>query len=1746
MSNFFDFTKGEQYKQKMTPEDHFGELGAWSGYDFGQALHATFGTMHENHSVTGVRQRYQRLREAEQDESRGWISVEEMEPELREAFKGEKATKVHYELVRKSRAQKDLYETKMSQYYQTGNPNVLQQLMIFGGGMAGTALSYDDLALNLIPYRNIIAGGLKLGKFTKAAKRIREMSSFKATMGFQGTVSALENIAIGKADQQISKAYAEEYTDLEVLGSGAAAFVLSGIIMPGAGRGLARTVGLTGKAVDSAGTTVARKLPEGKVKEKLTGHYASKDAAVKTQETVKALVNNETVKGLEKLESQNLHPSTIRAIYDGHYKSFVEGIPFEEVAQKIIAVDELYRASTFARPEIDSIKVGEFKEGILNIQRLDDGGISVFIAGDSGIAGGASFLGARNADLPTIKSIISDLYKALDEPRSRTEIFSRYETALDNLNTLEARIFDAPNPNQRKKAVADLKKAVGYGRMPQADDEIHSVISNYRDYFSIVPERIAAYEAGSMKQGQDFESILADSFTSQTQMRKEQVSEITGSERVKFMEELVGYKEQQARAVERYISRSIRDQKGLPDVFTDRELEDLFLDLLNRSRKPKKTAKVRAKKGSVELDASGLRNNIRTLFTSEGLTSEIVDIRMQRLERYLPEEGASISAPSSSSLFFNLRREIGETVSQARAQKFETYNPIKEYTNKLDMEVRDVREAYSADKFERLIVETEKASDAVRLIAEQLEGISARLKDPTLSSKGQIVLKEKRGELNKLLQGTITDIGVYKFKHLADGAPTTLTEGIVRDVYSIKVFLTKDLKMDPGKVNRIFSSIYTNITSQDPILRHPETKESIRKADALLSLISGRPSEELRILVDEFKSKITASEDASMFLRMFQEHYEGLRQQEHLLVQEKLNYFNNFYRMIREGGEFRAKDGHPANVEEMTKTFLVNSTFNAEGARYGLENLQESLSQELLAAFQKDLIDSNLLEFYTNTDKAHLRKLRESILYQTEPEGLVKPNEDYMRAGQIFNNHIQRRNRMLNTVGANLEGKGSLFDLNPEALIYKPLIRDQGKEVTFGEQTKYFFEELFGGPSKREQAYQKSKDALWQELVIGGKLNLKETFEVHGIAIDKENTNVMRSYFDHILDNYTKGMVFHSTEGPVLTLKDTQNKLIFNSNKDMLDFVSEYGYDSISDQLMADVRRASRTYGALKMFGPSVKDHFTNLVKAGSKFHGVPYKEPRRMYSVIAALDGTGNVPENLAIATLFGGIRAFDMRKLWSATLKSGSDFPNNISAFSNAFGMVDHNKFMTLWKDMYGMAALDHKKAEKMAIRLGLNMDIFQYNIMETYSVGKAVAKWSRNFQDKMMQVNLLRSYINAQERAQAGLVSIELNDLLTRMPDVVPAEGTGGIKYLDARKYSGEGGDLLRRYGIRMERNEHKIIQAAARISKGEMEEFMGRKIDSMTDDMLFLSPIELRGMSNEDFFEIVINYHRAVPAEHKQRFDSPTDPRLEIYKNELASKLGALVTDIADEAVTKPRAHAMSYIRSPLGGYEGARPGTWEGEMWRTAMLFKSFPVARMMQDFGRVINKGRDPVRHAKFRDWIISPEFFDVKKGPIPNLISFMGAVMMMEYLGLVGTAWLMGTPEAHDSEFAAKVFERTCIFGPFGEMILSLIGPSRYNRVERMSSSFFGPAIGGWTNSLKNLGTDIHSQEDEGYKILRRAVRSFTQDSAWRIPLIHIPMRMHILDPLNEWIEPGYMWERSKRLNRQDRDMIGDGFFDL
>lgn len=347
---------------------------------------------------------------------------------------------------------------------------------------------------------------------------------------------------------------------------------------------------------------------------------------------------------------------------------------------------------------------------------------------------------------------------------------------------------------------------------------------------------------------------------------------------------------------------------------------------------------------------------------------------------------------------------------------------------------------------------------------------------------------------------------------------------------------------------------------------------------------------------------------------------------------------------------------------------------------------------------------------------------------------------------------------------------------------------------------------------------------------------------------------------------------------------------------------------SVFEAMAGHVGRLSRDIAVVEQFGPNADLAVANLIdrytaeaaKANPEMEGKLRQEAKRATDIYNHVAGNNPPPPSIGMANAFSWLRSWiTASKLGSAAITSLTD-EGTLYLTSKVNNLPLFKTFMNEVKALNPLDQAEKRRAMRAGLLVNTMLDDIDRFGSET--LGSQVPQ-------KIASTVLRASGLNWLTEARRRAFSVTMLDTLGQL-----TRDVDDVSKLDANDWR-----ILRSKGITAE--EWAIWRAA--------------QPDNWGGNHTVLTP--------ESIY--------AIPDAEVARIMPGADPR--IVKERAASKLLAVVLDERDYAVIEPGARERTKL---LGSTER---GTWGGELLRSFLQFKSFPIAMIMRHWDRALKLNKN-------------------------------------------------------------------------------------------------------------------------------------------------------------------------------------------
>ena len=530
-------------------------------------------------------------------------------------------------------------------------------------------------------------------------------------------------------------------------------------------------------------------------------------------------------------------------------------------------------------------------------------------------------------------------------------------------------------------------------------------------------------------------------------------------------------------------------------------------------------------------------------------------------------------------------------------------------------------------------------------------------------------------------------------------------------------------------------------------------------------------------------------------------------------------------------------------------------------------------------------------------------------------------------------------------------------------------------------------------------------------------------------------------------------------------MASAQRTLHFKSTDDWLAYNEKFGAGSFMEGFIGSLDRAASNTAMMKVWGPNPRAAFAATIDGlkGKAREAGDVVDMRKLRSKLREaefdqIDGTALSPESPRLAAISRNLRIQQaLSKLGGMTLSSISD--TSLSAQTlRRYGV---NLLDSYNATLAGLTRLDGAARKEAADIAGVGARQVMNDIASRFAATDGaygtMAKWQAAF----YKLNLFSAWSSGIRRGVGGVLSAHLGNRAGRP-----------FKRLDTETRIG-----LERYDI--DQGVWDTLRHGA------------QKIAGDPDGRFYLTPEAV------DYVDTA-----KIQAWASKQGLNEADAR-----RELRLRLQAYFTDIADTAMTEPRARENALLRF------GTKPGTALGTAIELMMQFKSFPTTILTRHLGPAF-RGDTPVNasaavaHIVIAGTVlgyIARQTKQIAKGMTPESLTDEEGNVRMKVLT---AAMVQGGG-----------------LGIYGDFLLA-----DYNRFGRSPlGTLLGPSVGEFEGALRIFGA-LKDGDDASARALRQTMGN--------IPFYNLFYTRTAMDYLigfqmQEWVNPGSLRRMEKRAEK-------------
>jgi hypothetical protein len=757
---------------------------------------------------------------------------------------------------------------------------------------------------------------------------------------------------------------------------------------------------------------------------------------------------------------------------------------------------------------------------------------------------------------------------------------------------------------------------------------------------------------------------------------------------------------------------------------------------------------------------------------------------------------------------------------------------------------------------------------------------------------------------------------------------------------------------------------------------------------------------------------------------------------------------------------------------------LVGSNKHFTGARASIDANRVGIKRELMGGMINELEriegkDGTALRKLLDTDREFNRNIvREVISPNSTGDATARAVAD------VFSRHLEKTRLRQNAAGANIgriEG-------------YLPQSHDAWK-MTAGQNAR-------------------------QEWIsnIRGKLDVERSF---GTVSEQELTDILSRVYDDItlgkadLSPAERGI---STIGGREAARFEQHRVLhFKSADDWMAYHEQYGRGHVLTGVLGHMDRAARSVSLMETLGPNPEAMLKSVIaaeirelrerSAGGEVSKTEQNTLRALQKAeglkqdkVAAwwmeLTGEVNAPANVTAARVMSIARATQsMSKLGGAVLSAVAD------VYVKAMNMRTNSGLNWGESVMEALAQyfkLYRGQERKLARELGAFVDDVAGEMRLRWDMNESLPGKMAALQDKFFRWSGLNWITETGKAGYATWLSRQLGSAAGKAFDKLDAQTGAMLKFhgIDARHW-----EVMRRMTDTTPDGKTLLVPS---------------KAADLSDDLIAGLRAEQIGQLKKQF------------KDNPEGFEKARQRLIEDGRRDLRTSLMSLISDETRYAIIEPDAKSLAFMR------QGRAPGTVVGELLRSVMQFKSFPITYLMREFGgrRWVRGGRQEGMRRGFNLGSLKDAFtYDMRGAAGAAVAAFTFGYLAMSLKDMAKGR----TPR--DITKKETVFAALMQSGGAG-----ILGDFFFNKLNRFGDTFAGSLAGPLTGEVGRATVSIK-------EILRG---EFTQggEDALRVLLDNTPfinlwytreaLNWIALYHLREMMSPGTLRRTERKLKEE------------
>ncbi|MDR2800879.1 MAG: hypothetical protein LBB52_06400, partial [Desulfovibrio sp.] len=580
---------------------------------------------------------------------------------------------------------------------------------------------------------------------------------------------------------------------------------------------------------------------------------------------------------------------------------------------------------------------------------------------------------------------------------------------------------------------------------------------------------------------------------------------------------------------------------------------------------------------------------------------------------------------------------------------------------------------------------------------------------------------------------------------------------------------------------------------------------------------------------------------------------------------------------------------------------LVGSNKRFTGARNSIDANRIAIKRDFMGGMINELerIEGNggmALRKLLDTDREFNRNIVREVISPNSTG-----NATARAVADVFSRHLEKTRLRQNAAGANIgwiEG-------------YLPQSHDAWK--------------MTAGTNARQK---------WINNILG-RLDVERSF---GAVSEQELTDILSRVYDDITlgkaDLAPAERGISTTGGREANRSERHRVLHFKDADSWMAYHERYGRGHVLDGVFRHMDRAARSVALMESLGSNPERMLRSIIaeeirelrekSAGGEVGKAELKalvdlqaaEGLKQGKVMAwwmELTGEANAPGNPTAARVMAIARAVQsMSKLGGAALSAVGD------VYVKAMNIRTNSGLN--WAEAVMEALAQYFRAyngqeRKLAREFGAFINDVSGEIRLRWDMNESIPGKLAAVQDKLFRWSGLNWITETGKSGYAMWLSRHLGASAGKAFDKLDAQVQAMLKYhgVDARQW-----EALRRMTETAPDGKTLLVPS---------------KAADLPDDVL-------AGLRSEQ-----MNSLQAQFKDNPEGFAKARQRLLEDARRDLRTSLMSLISDETSYAIIESNAKSRAFMR------QGRSPGTLAGEVWRTMMQFKSFPVTYLIQEFG---------------------------------------------------------------------------------------------------------------------------------------------------------------------------------------------------